>query len=82
MIKNVTLENHGHDETAKEPVWLGRGNTCPRAPDKDKGQRTKDNEAKVERSGVVMKVEKQNYNECNFRNPRNNKMKVSDLDAQ
>ncbi len=82
MIKNVTLEKHGNGETAKVAVWLGRGNTCPRAPDKDKGQRTKDNEAKVERSVVVMKVDKQTYNECNFRNPRNKKMKVSDLDAQ
>jgi hypothetical protein len=58
VVKNVTLEKHGNGETAKVAVWLGRGNTCPRAPDKDKGQRTKDNEAKVERSGVVMKVDK------------------------
>jgi hypothetical protein len=31
---------------------------CHGATDKDQGQRTKDNEAKVERSGVVMKVDK------------------------
>jgi hypothetical protein len=50
----------GNGETAKVAVWLGKGNTCPvpRTRTKDKGPRTKDNEAKVERSGIVMKVDK------------------------
>ncbi len=66
----------------KNQFGQGKETRAPVPRTKDKGQRTKDNEAKVERSGVVMKVNKQNYNECNFRNPRNKKMKVSDLDAQ